>query len=246
MIEAPARTIWRAATVSALASLTPRIRGITLDVPGWPGHRAGQHVTVRLTAPDGYQALRDYSIATADDGRPRLGLAVDLLPDGEVSTFLHEGLAPGDTLEIRGPLGGHFVWTPEDGGPVLLIGGGSGVVPLMAMLRTRGLKAPETRMALLLAARTWGDIAFRDELLARDAVRACVTFATSREPARRREDVSGRIGPEALSRALDCLGQPPRHAYICGATGFVETAAALALAAGIPAAAIRTERYGGA
>ncbi len=243
---------WRTARVVALASLTPGIRSVTLAVEGWPGHRAGQHVTLRLTAPDGYAAKRDYSIASAASGAragaERIELAVDLLPDGEVSPFLHEVLALDDALDLRGPLGGHFVWEGTDGGPVLLIGGGSGTVPLMAMLRERALRAPAVPMALLLAARTWEDVPFRDELLALDAGPgpAGVVLATSREAARRPGDVAGRIGAEALARALARLPAPPRQAFICGSTPFVEAAAGLALAAGLPAASIRTERYAGA
>lgn len=257
MTEAPARpgrlapSPWRTARVEALAPLTPRIRGVVLAVPGWPGHRAGQHVTLRLTAPDGYTAKRDYSIASAapGTGEPEwIELAVDLLPDGEVSPFLHDVLALGDAIDLRGPLGGHFAWAPGDGGPVLLVGGGSGVVPLMAMLRERARRAPEVPMALLLAARTWEDVLFRDELLALD-VRpgpVGVVLATSREAARRSGDLAGRIDATALARTLARLPAPPRHAFICGSTPFVEAAARLALAAGLPAGRVRTERYGGA
>lgn len=248
------RSPWRTATVTALRPLTPRIRGVTLAVPGWPGHRAGQHVTLRLTAPDGYAAKRDYSIASAaghvpgDADAELIELAVDLLPDGEVSPFLHEVLALGDVLDLRGPLGGHFAWEAKDGGPVLLVGGGSGAVPLVAMLRERALRAPDVPMALLLAARTWEDVPYRDELLALDASSGPVgvILATSREAARRPGDVTGRINAGALARALARLPARPRHAFICGSTPFVEAAAHLALAAGLPAASVRTERYGGA
>ncbi len=234
---------WREARVEALEPLTPSIRRIGLGVPGWPGHRAGQHVTLRLTAPDGYQAKRDYSIATADRGDGRIDLAVDLLPEGEVSSFLHEGVEVGDALELRGPLGGHFVWEAADGGPVLLVGGGSGVVPLMAMLRERALRAPEVPMAILLAARTWGDVAFREELL---GMGDGLVLALSRDAPRRAGDLAGRIGPVAVQAALARLPGPPRRAYVCGSTGFVEAAAGLLLAAGLAPGAVRTERYGGA
>jgi ferredoxin-NADP reductase len=245
MIEAKMGTFWRTAVVAELRSLTSRIRSIMLYVPGWPGHLAGQHVALRLTAHDGYQTQRNYSIAMSHRGGERIELAVDLLSEGEVSPFLHQELKVGDRLDLRGPHGGHFVWKPQDGGPVLLIGGGSGVVPLMAMLHERALRAPETKMALLLGVRSWDDIAYRDQLLGEELGGPCVFFAQSRDAVRRPQDISGRINGAAMARAVGCLGYEPRHVFVCGSTSFVETASTTLLAAGIAAERIRTERYGG-
>lgn len=189
------------ARVAGLRALTPGIREVVLDLPGWPGHRAGQHATLRLTALDGYEAKRDYSIASAWDGKGQIVLAIDLLPDGEVSSFVHDVLQVGDALDVLGPLGGHFVWEPRDGGPVLLVGGGSGVVPLVAMLRERASHAPEVPMALLLAARTWEDVAFRDDLLAMDEGPVSVRLLLSRDAPRRPQDRGGRIDAATLALA---------------------------------------------
>src|SRR5829696_5615442 len=159
----PGRLSWRLAEVEETVVETPRARTLRLTVPGWPGHLPGHHVNVRLTAEDGYQAQRSYSIASAPDGE-RLELTVERLDDGEVSPYLTEELRPGDQVEMRGPIGGYFTWDVSDGGPLLLIGGGSGVVPLMAMLRHRAAAGNMVPARLLLSARTIEEVIYRDEL----------------------------------------------------------------------------------
>src|SRR5882672_12403806 len=154
---------WRVATVVAIVTETPRTRTLVLDVPGWPGHRAGQHVDVRLTAEDGYQAERSYSIASAPDGT-RVALTIQRLEDGEVSPYLTDELRPGEKIELRGPIGGYFVWEPSDGGPLVLVAGGSGIVPLMAMIRTRAAAGIDTETRLLYSSRSEDAVIYREEL----------------------------------------------------------------------------------
>src|SRR5262249_16329981 len=154
---------WQPAEVLDVVVETPRTKTIAFDVPGWPGHRPGQHVDVRLTADDGYQAQRSYSIASAPSN-PRIELTVERLADGEVSPYLTDQLRTGDTIELRGPIGGYFVWEPSQGGPLFLVGGGSGVVPLMAMLRAREAAGGDVMARLLLSSRGWDDIIYRTEL----------------------------------------------------------------------------------
>ena len=158
------RLNWRLAEVAELVDETPGTRSILLDVPEWPGHLPGQHVDVRLTAEDGYQAQRSYSIASAPE-EPRLALTVELLEDGEVSPYLTRELRPGDRIEVRGPIGGYFVWTADLAGPLLLVAGGSGVVPLMAMLRHRAAAGATTPARLLYSARSLEDVIYREELV---------------------------------------------------------------------------------
>jgi len=157
------RLTWQVADVIGVAAETPGVKTIAFDVPGWPGHRAGQHVDVRLTAEDGYQTERSYSIASAPDGT-RVELTVVRIGDGEVSPYLTGQLQPGDQIELRGPVGGYFVWEPPDGGPLLLVAGGSGVAPLMAMIRLRAAAGSDVYTRLLFSSRDWDDIIYRDEL----------------------------------------------------------------------------------
>ena len=158
---------WRVATVAEIIPETPRVRTLALDVSGWPGHRAGQHVDVRLTSDDGYQTERSYSIASPPE-EARIELTIERLEDGEVSSYLVDVLGVGDPLELRGPIGGHFVWSVSDGGPLMLVGGGSGIVPLMAMLRHRATASEEVRRKaparLLYSSRSWNEVIYRDEL----------------------------------------------------------------------------------
>src|SRR5688500_1868930 len=156
------RLSWQVATVDTVVDETPRVRTIVLDVPDWPGHRAGQHLDIRLTAEDGYQAEREYSIASAP-GEP-VAITVERLDDGEVSPYLTEEVREGDEIEVRGPIGGYFVWGPEDGGPLLLVAGGSGIVPLRAMLRHRRRSGSETPTRLLYSSRSLEDVIYRHEL----------------------------------------------------------------------------------
>ena len=229
-----------------VAPLTPRIVSVFLKAPvGAP--IAGQHLVVRLTAPDGYAAQRSYSIASSP-AADAIELVIEKFEDGEVSPFFHEVVQPGDAIEVRGPLGGHFVWRAEDGGPLLLVAGGSGVAPLMAMVRAWRDAASPTPLLLLLSARGWDDLAFRDELIALQARAPLFSFiaATTREPARRSGDLGHRFDSTALQAALRHWGYAPQHAYVCGANRFVEAMATGLLEAGVAASRIRTERYGGA
>jgi ferredoxin-NADP reductase len=232
--------------VVRVAPLTPRIVSVFLEAP-IRAPIAGQHLVVRLTAPDGYAAQRSYSIASSPAARS-VELVIEKFEDGEVSPFFHEVVQPGDAVDVRGPLGGHFVWRPEDGGPLLLVAGGSGMAPLMAMVRAWRDAASATPVLLLLSARGWDDLAFRDELIALQARTPLFSFvaATTREATRREGDLGRRFDGPALQAALRQWGHAPQHAYVCGANRFVEAMATGLLEAGVAAARIRTERYGGA
>ena len=202
---------------------------------------------VRLTAPDGYQAERSYSIASAPEEGATFELAIERLDDGEVSPFFHDVAEVGDKIELRGPIGGHFVWSVGEGGPILLIGGGSGLVPLMAMIRHRTARADATPMLLLLSGRTRDELLYRDELLAFDAKRDgfSLALALTREKAFRAGDYSRRVDTAMLAECLVKLPVPPRRVFVCGSNPFVEAATTAAIDAGVPATIIRTERYGG-
>jgi ferredoxin-NADP reductase len=243
-LTAPARITWRLGAVRALVDETPTVRTLVLDVPGWPGHVAGQHVDLRLTAEDGYQAQRSYSIASApeDDG---VALTVERLEDGEVSPFLTEEVRVGDELELRGPIGGHFVWRDGDGGPLLLVGGGSGLVPLMAMLRHRAhAGALDVPAHLLLSARTWGDVLYRDELAEQAAAHGLrAHYALTRAQPPGWDGFARRVDADMLRAVGPPPGARPR-VFVCGPTGFVERAADALVALGHPPAAVRAERFG--
>jgi ferredoxin-NADP reductase len=238
------RLSWTLAEVVDLIDETPRVRTLALDVPGWPGHRPGQHVDVRLTAEDGYQAERSYSIASSPEA-PHLELTIERLPDGEVSPYLVGELRPGDRFELRGPIGGYFVWEPEMGGPLLLVAGGSGIVPLMAMLRHRVAVDAATPVRLVYSSRAWEDVIFRDELerLADDAsgIEVVHTLTRSQPPGwtgyARRVDAS-MLREKAWEASADAC------AYVCGPTPFVESVASALVLLGYPAARVRTERFG--
>jgi ferredoxin-NADP reductase len=239
---------WQEATIDAVAPLTRRIKSFMLRPPVWHPFVAGQHLDVRLTAPDGYQAQRSYSVASAPEMEGVYELAIEALEDGEVSPYFHEVAQVGDSIEIRGPFGGYFNWSAWDGGPILLIGGGSGIVPLMSMVRHRAAQGSTVPVALLYGARTLAEAAFAEELGALeekgDGFR--LFFAFSREAAQRPQDVSGRIDGASIGRVLDALGGDPRTTYVCGSNRFVEAATTHLVAMGRPSAAIRTERFGGA
>jgi ferredoxin-NADP reductase len=238
---------WQEAAIIRIALLSPRVMSFSF-APSLPFQfRAGQHVDIRLTAPDGYRAERSYSIASPPETPSLIELVIERLENGEVSPFFHEIAVVGDDIELRGPIGGHFVWGPEDGGPLLLIGGGSGAVPLMSMLRHRAAQGSEVPALLLFSARTWDDVIFRDELLALDARHDGFELALTltREPARRERDFMRRVDAPMLAEVLARLPAPPLHAFICGTNGFVEAAAESATAAGVAPSLIRTERYGG-
>ena len=234
------RLTWQAATVGSVVEETPAARTLTLDVAGWPGHRAGQHVDVRLTADDGYQAERAYSIASAP-GEP-LAITVERLDDGEVSPYLTQEVRPGDELEVRGPIGGDFVWEPAFGGPLLLLAGGSGIVPLRSILRYRGLTDSSVPARLLYSSRRLADVIYRDELDVRsDAVQ--VIYALTRSQPAGWTGYARRVDDELLAGvAWPAAGKP--LAYACGPTSFVETVAAGLVRLGYPPVRVRTERFG--
>ena len=238
-------TPWRDAVIERVERRTSRVVSLFLRA-SLDTSEAGQHIDVRLTAPDGYQAQRSYSIASAPDDS-LIELAVERLENGEVSPYFVDIAQPGDTIEVRGPLGGHFVWRGRDGGPLLLIGGGSGVAPLMAILRHRARTSPETDALLVYSSRTWEEVIFRDELLEADAKdpRFHLIVSTTREPRQRSSDLERRLDRAALREILARWGKSPKHAYVCGSTPFVEAIANALVDEGVAAELVKTERYGG-
>lgn len=235
------RVSWLVGTVTAVHDENPAARTILFDVPDWPGHLAGQHVDVRLTAPDGYSAARSYSIANAPNGN-RVEITVVRIDDGEVSPYLTQTVAAGDQLELRGPIGGWFVWRPAQTEPVQLIAGGSGIVPLMAMIRTRTLARSSEPFRLLYSVRNPASVLYSAELDAcsRDVA---IAFAYTREVPDGWPDPPGRINAVAIA----AHAWPPNAApqcYVCGPTPFVESVADLLRAAGHDPARIKTERFG--
>ena len=232
---------WRLATVADLVAETPRARTLVFDVPGWPGHLAGQHVDVRLTAEDGYTAQRSYSVAAPADG-DRLELTVQNVSDGEVSAYLTEGISPGDPVEIRGPVGGWFVWRPSGTAPVLLVAGGSGIVPLMAMIRARREAASRTPFRLVYSVRAPADRLYATELRRPDPG-LDVAYAYTRAVPDGWPRPPGRL----TVADLNTHGWPPElepDCFVCGPTGFVENAADILIALGHDPRRIRTERFG--
>jgi ferredoxin-NADP reductase len=236
------RLSWRAATVVDVVPETPRVKTIAFDVPDWAGHRAGQHVDVRLTAEDGYQAERSYSIASAPDGT-RVELTVERLDDGEVSPYLTDELRPGDQIELRGPVGGYFVWEPSQNGPLLLVAGGSGVVPLMAMIRLRVAVGSDADTLLLFSSRSWDDVIYRKELerLDRDGLGVVHTLTRSQPP--NWTGYTRRVDAEMLSEVGPSPAERPR-VYVCGPTPFVEAVAEALVQLGHNPQTIKTERFG--
>jgi ferredoxin-NADP reductase len=238
------RLTWLLAEVVALVDETPRVRSIALNCPGWSGHLPGQHIDIRLTAEDGYQAQRSYSIATPADGE-RLAITVELVDDGEVSPYLIEELRPGDNLELRGPIGGYFVWEPGRGGLLQLLGGGSGVVPLMAMVRARVSAGSAEPVRLLASSRSYDDIIYRDELetLAGEHIGVDVVHTLTRSQPPGWDGASRRVDRSMLQE----IAWPPRDrplCYVCGPTGFVETVASTLVQLGHQPKRIKTERFG--
>jgi ferredoxin-NADP reductase len=237
------RLTWRLARVAGIRPEAAGAATLALEVPGWPGHRPGQHVDVRLTAEDGYQAERSYSIASAPD-REHVELTVERIDDGEVSPYLVGELRPGDQLELRGPVGGYFVWEPGLGGPLQLVSGGSGLVPLMAMLRQRAAAGSTVPTRLLHSSRTFEGILYREELerLAADAGLEVTHTLTRAQPP----------GWDGYSRRIDAamlqeVAWPPTGrplAYVCGPTRLVESVATALVELGHDPARVRTERFG--
>jgi ferredoxin-NADP reductase len=238
------RLTWEVATALALTSETPSVRTIELEVPDWAGHRAGQHLDVRLTAEDGYTAERSYSIASAPG--EAVMLTVERLDDGEVSPYLTEDLQVGDQIEIRGPIGGYFVWDGDQADPLLLVAGGSGVVPFRSILRHRAQIGSVAPVRLLYSARSLPDVIYRPELdqLGRPGSGAEVIYTLTRQQPPGWTGRTGRVTPAMLSEvAWPATGGP--LAFVCGPTPFVESVAAGLVGLGYPPARVKTERYGG-
>ncbi|MDZ4866472.1 MAG: ferredoxin reductase [Alphaproteobacteria bacterium] len=236
---------WLLATAAATKSETPRVKTVVFDVPRWRGHLAGQHVDIRLTAEDGYQAQRSYSIASPQGSNTRLELTVEHVEEGEVSPFLLDVMALGDTIELRGPIGGYFTWRPGETGPVMLIAGGSGVVPLMSMLRTRASAGDRTPVRLLYSSRTQADIIYRGELDAQaradDGVAIVHTLTRAQPPGWVGE--RGRIDQAMLRKHCWPATERPRI-FVCGPTPFVEAVADALVALEHAPERIKTERFG--
>jgi ferredoxin-NADP reductase len=228
--RAPGR--WQIGTVTRVKPETPRVKSFRIELPMWMPHLPGQHYDVRLTAPDGYRAQRSYSVASPPLDEGEIELTIDRLDEGEVSPYFHDVVTEGDQVEVRGPFASYFVWRGE--APALLVGGGSGVVPLMAMLRHRRRAMPELPMLLLYSVRSGADVIYADEL-GRDAV---LTY--TREPPAGWTGHTGRIDARLVSEAA----RDAAVAFICGSNGFVETASSLLLETGFEPQRIRTERFG--
>ena len=243
--KVPKPAAWQAARVVSIREETRRVKTIRFAVSNWPGHLPGQHADVRLTAEDGYRAERSYSIASPPE-ISTLELTVDRLDDGEVSPFLTGELRPDDTIQLRGPIGGYFVWSAfERRQPLLLVGGGSGIVPLMCMLRHRTLAGSAVPAALLYSSRTREDVIYQEELtaLARSDPGFTLRMTLTRDSAPGWPGRVGRIDLPAVQALLEGLGAVV-DSFVCGPDGFVETASGLLLQAGQPRDAIRTERFG--
>jgi ferredoxin-NADP reductase len=236
---------WQLGTVTAVRNETPTVRSFTLGLPAWTGHRAGQHVDLRLTAEDGYSVERSYSIASEPERAGEVEITVERIPGGEVSPFLHEVVVPGDRLEVRGPIGGYFVWEAGLGGPLLLIAGGSGVVPLMAMARHRAHTDSRVPARLLFSSRGPDELIYRDELgrLAAAGDGFEVAYTLTRQQPTGWTGYARRIDEEMLAEVLRPLGSATR-AFACGPTALVETVANGLVRLGLPPDRIRTERFG--
>jgi ferredoxin-NADP reductase len=228
--RAPGR--WQIGTVASIKLENPRVKSFRIELPMWMPHLPGQHYDVRLTAPDGYQAQRSYSVASSPLDEGQIELTIDRLDDGEVSPYFHDVVVEGDQVEVRGPFASYFVWRGEE--PVLLVGGGSGVVPLIAMLRHRRRTMPELPMRLVYSVRSAGDVIYADEL----GDDTLLTF--TREPPAGWSGHTGHIDARLIDEASFASGP----AFICGSNGFVETASRLMTQAGVAPQRIRTERFG--
>lgn len=237
---------WQLAVIDQVTRETPTVKTFRLCPAHWIPFEAGQHLEVRLTAPDGYSTQRSYSVGSSPDNAGRYDVTIERLPNGEVSEWFHDVAEEGDQLEIRGPFGGHFIWKPADPGPILLVAGGSGVVPIMSIIRHRARSAPDSPAVLLYAARTWEEVIYRDELMSKEQWEPNLTVlcALSRDVPVRPGDFAGRINLDVVRTVLDRLVDAPEVSYICGSNAFAETAAQLLLQAGIESQSIRTERFG--
>jgi len=234
------RLTWQVAKVAAVAVETASVRTITLDVPDWPGHQAGQHLDIRLTGEDGYVAERSYSIASAP-GEP-IAITVERLDDGEVSPYLTDELRAGDDLELRGPIGGYFVWEPGDGGPLLLLAGGSGVVPLRSIIRHRERTGSSVPVRLLYSSRTLDEVIYRQELdQAAAGVEVLYTLTRHQPPGW--AGYTRRVDAALLAEVAWPVGESPL-VYACGPTSFVEAVSQDLVRSGYPPERVKTERFG--
>jgi ferredoxin-NADP reductase len=238
---------WQDAVIERIYRETKTVKSFLLRPQRWLRFTAGQHLDVRLTAPDGYQAQRSYSVASAPEAEGAYELVVERLEDGEVSPYFHDVAQMGDAIEIRGPFGGHFVWRVSDGGPLLLIGGGSGLAPLMSIIRHRSERRSNAQVILLFAARTWDEVIFRDELIARDEAEGNfdMLLSLSRDTPRRPQDAGHRIDAPLVRSALERVGTQPKLTFVCGSNPFVEAVTLHLLDLHLPPETIRTERFGG-
>ena len=245
MISFSSRLDWQVATAATFRADTARVRSITFEVSAWAGHRAGQHVDIRLTADNGYQAQRSYSIASPAGCAPHVELTIERISDGEVSPFLTEELRAGDTIELRGPIGGYFTWDPAILSPLMLIAGGSGVVPLMSMLRTRYQVGSKIPARLVYSSRSAEDIIYRDELdeLAANRDGFYLVHTLTRGAPAGWEGQTRRVDRDMLSECGFQPAQEPRI-FVCGPTSFVETVADQLVGLGHGESAIKTERFG--
>jgi ferredoxin-NADP reductase len=235
---------WQIATVTAIQQETANVKTLTLALPSWMPHRSGQHYDIRLTTEDGYSAQRSYSIGSEPERRGEIDITVERISDGEVSPFLDDVVVVGDRLEVRGPIGGYFVWEASSGGPLLLVAGGSGVVPLMAMARHRAAAGANVPARLLYSSRTFDDIIYREELdrlAKRDGLEVFHTLTRAQPDGWR--GFARRIDDRMVAEVNKPFGAKSQ-VFICGPTALVETAADAAEAAGIPAERIKTERFG--
>lgn len=238
------RLAWQRATVVQLIQETPSVKSVVLNVPKWEGHSAGQHLDVRLTAADGYQSERSYSISSAP-GDARVTMTVERLDDGEVSPYLTEEIRPGDELEVRGPIGGWFTWRPHDGGPLLLVAGGSGIAPVMAMIRQRAAAQSPVSVYLLYSSRTYEELIFREELDRRAAADEdlMVVYTLTRSQPEGWQGYARRIDRAMLEE----VGWAPTErplVFVCGPTPLVESVATTCVELGYAPARIKTERFG--
>lgn len=239
----PGRLTWQLLRVEEKRFETPRVMTIKLASDSWPGHVPGQHIDVRLTAEDGYRAERSYSVASAP-AQGWMELTVEDIAEGEVSPYIADVLAPGDMLELRGPIGGYFTWTEQVGGPLLLVGGGSGIVPLMSILRYRQAIGSTAPMTLLVSSRSWIEIIYRDELQAlatQPGIRIVHTLTRSQPTDW--QGFSRRIDREMIEEVCGSYSAPTT-AYVCGPTGMVETTATTLVDLGYPPERVKTERFG--
>ena len=236
---------WQIATVTAIRDETPRVRTYSLLMPGWQGHLPGQHVDVRLTAEDGYQAQRSYSVASAPTDQPVIDISVERVKDGEVSGFLHDAVVVGDRFEVRGPIGGYFVWDGTNPDPLLLVAGGSGVVPLMAMIRHRAQVGSTVPCTLLYSSRTQTDIIYDDELsrLGQTSNGLRIVHTLTREQPAGWTGYSRRIDMSMLAEVLGGTGRMAA-AFVCGPTPLVESVGEGLVNIGLAPSQVKTERFG--